>query len=75
MRLAAYDNEVTLWLEVLQSQPENSLAHQNVGAFLEKEGNDEAAIRQYREAIRLNPDGSPSPLPTRTIAEQNGRPR
>jgi protein O-mannosyl-transferase len=54
-RLAAYDNELNLWLEVLQSQPQNSMAHQNVGAFLEKHGNVEAAIEQYRETVRLDP--------------------
>ena len=53
-RLAAYDNELNLWLEVLRSQPHNSMAHQNVGAFLEKQGNDDAAIGQYREAVRLD---------------------
>jgi tetratricopeptide (TPR) repeat protein len=54
-RLAAYENELTLWLEVLQSQPQNSLAHQSVGVALEKEGNDAAAEEQYLEAFRLNP--------------------
>jgi tetratricopeptide (TPR) repeat protein len=55
MRLSAYDNELNLWLEVLQSQPWNSMAHQNVAAFLEKAGQDEAAIEQYRETVRLDP--------------------
>jgi tetratricopeptide (TPR) repeat protein len=58
VRLAAYDNEVNLWLQVLQSQPENSLAHQSVAAFLEKEGHDESAAEQYREAVRFNPNAA-----------------
>ena len=58
MRAMAYHNELDLWLEILHWQPENPLAHQSVAAFLERGGDDEAAITEYREAIRLHPNAA-----------------
>jgi len=55
-RLAAYENEMTLWLEVLKSQPKNSRAHFYLGTVLEAQGNPALAIEQYQEAIRLDPN-------------------
>ncbi len=54
-RLAAYDNELNLWLEVLQAHPNDAMAHQSIGAYLERTGDDAAAAEQYREVIRLDP--------------------
>jgi tetratricopeptide (TPR) repeat protein len=55
-RLLAYDNELTLWLQVARAQPDDYMARQSIGAHFEKAGDDSAAIEQYREAARLNPD-------------------
>lgn len=54
-RLAAYDNELNLWLEVLKRQPNNAIAHHNIAAFMERRGDDDAALNEYREAVRLAP--------------------
>jgi tetratricopeptide (TPR) repeat protein len=55
-RLAAYHDEQGLWEEVLRYEPDNHLAHQNVGFYLDKRGKTAEAIEHYREAIRLSPD-------------------
>lgn len=55
-RLGAYGNELGLWTQVLESYPGDSIAHQNVGAELEKMGDDSGALEHYREATRLNPN-------------------
>jgi tetratricopeptide (TPR) repeat protein len=55
-RLAAYHDEQGLWEEVLRYEPDNHVAHQNVGFYLDKRGKTAEAIEHYREAIRLSPD-------------------
>lgn len=57
-RLAAYDDPMALWQQVLERQPDNYLAHQTVGFYQAAAGNNSAATEQYREAIRLNPDST-----------------
>ena len=55
-RLAAYHNEFGLWQDVLQHQPKNHIAHQNLGFYLDKAGKVSEAIDHYREALRLKPE-------------------
>lgn len=57
-RLAAYENEMGLWLEVLEAQPNSSMAHHNVAAILERNGFDDAAAGHYRAAIASDPSSS-----------------
>lgn len=57
-RLAAYDNELNLWLEVRRFQPSDYMAPQSIGLYLEKQGHDPAAEEQFRQAIQLHPDAS-----------------
>lgn len=57
-RLAAYENEMGLWLEVLSAQPNSSMAHHNVAALLEKNGYDDAAAEHYRAAFASDPSSS-----------------
>ena len=42
--------------QTFRINPNNDNAHVNVGLALDKQGNLEAAIREYREALRLNPN-------------------
>ena len=51
-----YKDEETLWRGVLAKNPECFLAHSNLGAFLEKEGNHNEALTHFHEAIRIKPD-------------------
>src|SRR4029079_13131762 len=55
-RLGAYANEMDLWKEVLKEQPQNDVAHVNVGYHLQEAKNLSAAVDHYRDAIRLNPE-------------------
>jgi protein O-mannosyl-transferase len=74
-RLSAYHDEQGLWEDVLRYQPENYVAHQNVGFYLDKAGKTAEAIEHFREAIRLSPDAAQAHyslgvLLTRTDPEQ-----
>jgi tetratricopeptide (TPR) repeat protein len=71
-RLAAYESEMGLWLEVLQSQPNNSMAHHGVAAILEKEGNDEAAMEHYRAAAESGPASSHAHYQLGTLYHKQG---
>jgi Tfp pilus assembly protein PilF len=57
-RLVAYDNELTLWQDVLRLQPHSHVAHQNAGVEYYNEGNLTAAARHCAESVRLKPDSS-----------------
>ncbi len=57
-RLGAYGSELNLWLEVLQAQPDNPMAHQAIGFYYAQAGDDDTAIEHYQRAIELNPDAA-----------------
>jgi tetratricopeptide (TPR) repeat protein len=56
-RLAAFDSELSLWLDVLQVQPDDVMGKQYLGARLEAAGDEAAAEEQYRDVIRLDTKG------------------
>jgi protein O-mannosyl-transferase len=55
-RLAAYDNEMALWQEVLRFQPNNLVAHNNVGLILTHSGRLSEAIRELQATLAIKPD-------------------
>ncbi len=55
-RLAAYHDDITLWSDVLQSQPDDSWAHNNLGRALVDAGRVSEGVEHYRQALRINPD-------------------
>jgi Tfp pilus assembly protein PilF len=57
-RLAAYDNVLAMWQDVLRLQPHSHVAHQNVAVQYEHVGDLPTAIGHYRESLRLKPDSS-----------------
>jgi tetratricopeptide (TPR) repeat protein len=57
-RLLAYENELTLWQEVVRHQPLDYMGHLNMGVQLFNSGKATEAMSYYREALRLKPDSS-----------------
>lgn len=55
-RVAVYADEVTLWSDTEQHQPDNSLVQINLGDALEKSGRVDEAILHYERAIELAPN-------------------
>jgi tetratricopeptide (TPR) repeat protein len=51
-----YATEETLWRDTVAKNPNNSLAHSNLGSALAKTGKIEEAIAHYEQALRINPD-------------------
>src|SRR4051794_38362298 len=55
-RLASYDSEMALWKEVLQHQPNNIVAHNNVGLILTNAGRLQEAIEELRATLAIKPN-------------------
>ncbi len=53
-RLAAYQDDLTLWRDTVIQQPGDYLAHSNLGKSLSESGRLPEAIEQFQESIRLN---------------------
>ena len=56
-RLAAYENELSLWISVRDAQPDNLRPIHYMGRYFEKAGNYDAAIDQYRDVIAHDATG------------------
>ncbi len=46
------------WQKVIDADPSNGSAHNNIGVALEREGKIEQAVVEYRLAVKLLPDNS-----------------
>jgi protein O-mannosyl-transferase len=57
-RLRVYQQPSRLWQQVLQVQPQNDTAHQQLGKYLDDAGDTAAAVAHFREAVRLKPDSA-----------------
>ncbi len=55
-RLAAYSDEMTLWREVLQHQPDNFMAHICLGSLFVNSGQVQAGVDELQQAVSLRPD-------------------
>ena len=54
-RNKVWQNETTLWLDVIQKSPNKARAHQNMGYLNINNGQYDKAIQHLTEAIRINP--------------------
>jgi Flp pilus assembly protein TadD len=54
-RNLVWKDEVTLWSDVASKSPRKPRPHNNLGVSLWEQGRVEEALREYREAIRLDP--------------------
>jgi len=55
-RNITWQNEKTLWSDVVLKSPHNYRAHYNLGVALVKEGRIDEAVGHYSEALRIQPD-------------------
>lgn len=53
-----YRDQETLWRATLARNPQSWMAHNNLGLVLAGRGQTDAAIGQFREALREHPDGA-----------------
>jgi tetratricopeptide (TPR) repeat protein len=56
LRNRVYRSEVALWRDVVQKAPRNPRGHNSLGAALDQLGQVDAAVRCFRQALRLRPD-------------------
>ena len=55
-RLEPYQDELALWQDTLEHQPHNPLVQFNLGTLLAEDGQLEAALLHFQEAVRLDPE-------------------
>jgi tetratricopeptide (TPR) repeat protein len=55
-RLSAYYDEAGLWRDVLRRQPDNYMAHDNLGYFLHNAGRIPDAVDEFRAALSIRQD-------------------
>lgn len=54
-RNEVYQNEVRMWRDTVAKVPNNSRAHNNLGAALGEQGQLEESLIEFREALRIDP--------------------
>jgi len=54
-RNRVWQNEITLWTDIVQKSPDKARPHANLGDAFKKEGKLDAAIEQFMTAVRLDP--------------------
>ncbi|MFA6134143.1 MAG: tetratricopeptide repeat protein [Phycisphaerae bacterium] len=52
----SYRDDLRLWTDVLQTNPQAWAAHNNLGNVLSSQGQSGLAIEHYRQALKLKPD-------------------
>lgn len=56
-RLAAWDSAVTLWTDAIRTQPDDAMAHYNLGVALLDAGRPPTeSMARFEETLRLDPD-------------------
>ena len=55
-RNMVWQDEVTLWSDVVAKSPQNYRAHHSLGFGLKKQGRTKEAIEQYLQALRIKPE-------------------
>ncbi len=55
-RNQVWQDEITLWSDVVSKSPQHARAHNNLGAALGRVGRFDAALTQVQEALQIEPD-------------------
>lgn len=72
-RSAVWRNDETLWTDTVKKSPESASVHNEMGIMLAERGVVDAAIMEYRTALRLNPSLWFAHNNLGTLLEQQGR--
>jgi tetratricopeptide (TPR) repeat protein len=73
-RLGAYQSAVTLWEDTVRHQPDDAVAHTNLGAALADAGRPDDAIPHFEQALRLEPDDTAAHNNLGALLSRIGRP-
>lgn len=60
VEIAPYADSEKLWRHALATDPDNFMAHNNLGVELERQGRAAESEEHYREAVRLHPSYPPA---------------
>jgi Flp pilus assembly protein TadD len=74
-RLAAYQEELTLWQDAALYGPDDPLVQSNLGTELSKAGRQQEAFEHFERALRLRPDYHQTHYNLARALEEKGRPR
>ena len=75
-RLAAYETSVTIWQDAVLHQPDDPMAHYNLGVALVEEGRPpQEAMMQFEHALRLDPEHTGALDNLGMLLNRLGRPR
>ena len=72
-QIAYWKDTVTLFRHALVLEPDNNLAHLDLGIGLAKQGRTAEAMREVREALRLNGDIAEAYLTLGSFLSKEGR--
>ncbi|HUB67922.1 MAG TPA: tetratricopeptide repeat protein [Candidatus Methylacidiphilales bacterium] len=72
-RASVYQNEETLWSDLLSKNLDCWVGHNNLGRALAQKGQTKEAIAQYQQALEINPDYAQARNNLGSIFAQEGR--
>ena len=55
-RAKAFENDMTIWMDTVQKNPDAWVAHSNLGALYRKQEKLDLALDHYRTLLRINPN-------------------
>jgi Flp pilus assembly protein TadD len=55
-RMGLWNEAIMRWKRIVEMQPDNAKAHNNLGVAYESNGNFEAALAAYKTAVELDPE-------------------
>jgi len=72
-RNMVWKSRLTLWTDCMTKSPQKARPHSNLGITLWSQGNDADAVKQYLEALRIDPNYADAHLNLGVALKQQGR--
>ncbi len=72
-RNAVWQNELSLWSDIVKKSPNKARPHLNLGENLSNKGRVAEATQQYRQALRINPRYAKAHFNLANVLQQQGR--